>query len=166
MADDSLRLVELLEVFFLLFRQYLPLCLNRLIDTLDTAEPNNRTSHPLVDPRQRYMAHLPPALFSNFLHAPNDLLVDRGRAGCRRVGFLFAGGASRVAKGSGRTGEVASAKGSPLVGTGQLMPTDHGTGVRKNWMERDVAARTGIKPTPVSLQNLFISLSSSRYSRL
>lgn len=128
MPDDSLGLVELLEVLFLLLRQDLPLRLNRLVDPLDTAEPDDRARHPLVDPRQRDMAHFPPALFRNFLHARNDLLVDRGRAGCRGVGFLLAGGAGRVAEFSRRAGEVASAKGSPLLGQDQLIQTQHDFG--------------------------------------
>ena len=73
MPNNLLRLIRLLQILLLLFRQCLPSRLKRLIHPLYTAKANDRARNTLVDPGQRNMAHLPPPFIGDFLHAANDL---------------------------------------------------------------------------------------------
>jgi hypothetical protein len=76
MSHNCLRLVRLLQILLLLLAQLLPTSLKRLIHPLHRTKPNNRRRNPLVDPRQRHMAHLPPLLLRKLLHAPHNLAIS------------------------------------------------------------------------------------------
>jgi hypothetical protein len=97
------------------------------------------------------MAHLPVVLLRELFDALNDLLVVVLVSRSLIASFLFAFGACGGAKSGGRSGEMATAEGRPLWSVSESH--DELASVRR---------RTGIRPTPVSLQNLFISRSSSR----
>ena len=62
MSRNSLRLIQFLQILLFFIRQRLSPNINRLINPLNTTEPNNRTADPLIDPRQRNLAHLPALL--------------------------------------------------------------------------------------------------------
>jgi len=76
MPNNSLGLVRLLQILFLLPTKLLPASVKRLIHPLHRTKPNNRRRNPLVNPRQRHMAHLPPLLLRNLLHAPHNLAIS------------------------------------------------------------------------------------------
>lgn len=55
MPVDALRLIQLLQVPFLLLGEHLALGLHGLVDAVDAAEPDNGARHTLIDPRQRHV---------------------------------------------------------------------------------------------------------------
>jgi hypothetical protein len=75
MPHNRLGLIRLLQKLLLLTAQLLPTSPKRLIHPLHRTEPNDRRRNPPVNPRQRHMAHLPPPLPSNLLHAPHNLAI-------------------------------------------------------------------------------------------
>ena len=173
MPHDTLRLVQFLQVLLFLFSQRLTPGLNRLVDPFDTAETNDRAGNAFIDPCERYLAHFPAMLLGDFLHATDDLLVNRRSTGGRRGGLLLTGGARSGAESPWRSGEMTAAERCPLrrilscCGLLTSMAHVHShygdDGAQKRF---NGLVRTGINPTPVASQNLFISLSSSRYSKL
>lgn len=76
MSHNGLRLIRLLQILFLLLTQLLPPRLQRLIHPLHRTKPNNRRANPLINPRQRNMAHFPPLLLRNLLHAPHNFTIS------------------------------------------------------------------------------------------
>ncbi len=58
MPLDRLRLVQLLQMLFLLIRQHLAPRHNGLLQSRNAAEADDGASHPLVDPRQGDMGDL------------------------------------------------------------------------------------------------------------
>ena len=58
MPGDSLGLVELLQILFLLGRQDLARRRDRLVQALEAAEANDGAGHALVDPSQGNMRDL------------------------------------------------------------------------------------------------------------
>ena len=76
MTRDRLWLVKLLQVLLYLLRQRLPSNINRLINSFNATEPNNRTANPLIDPSQSNMGHLPAPLLSNLLHSLYSLGIN------------------------------------------------------------------------------------------
>lgn len=95
------RQIWLLQPFLLLLTQRLSPCLQRLIHARHTTEPNDRARNPLINPRKRHMAHLPPMLLRQLLHTADDLLVALGVPGREEVVVLvlrFALGADGLAE--------------------------------------------------------------------
>ena len=74
-AHNRLRLVGLLQIIFLIFAQLLPTSVQRLVHPLYRTKSNDRRANPLIDPRKRNMAHLPPLLLRQLLHALHDLAI-------------------------------------------------------------------------------------------
>lgn len=72
---DWLGLIRLLEILDLVLCQRLALDLDRLIQSRQAAEPNNRGRPLLNNPRQRHLAHLPALFVGNLLDATHNLLV-------------------------------------------------------------------------------------------
>ena len=76
MTRDRLWLVKLLQVLLFLLRQRLPSNINRLINSFNATEPNNRTANPLIDPSQSNMGHLPAPFLSNLLDSLYGLGIN------------------------------------------------------------------------------------------
>ena len=76
MTRGRLWLVKFLQVLFLFLRQRLPPNSNRLVNSLNATEPNNRTTNPLIDPSQSNMGHLPALFLGNLLHSLYSLSIN------------------------------------------------------------------------------------------
>jgi hypothetical protein len=152
--------IQLLQILLFLLTQHLPPRVQRLIHPLLGAKPNNRRRNPLVNPRQRHRTHTPLMLLGQLLYPLYSLLVLLRMPSVGIAGFLLAFGPDGGSKGGGGAGEMAATEGCPLIMQISIRVRDEGRG------KGGYVRRTGISPTPVILQNLFISLSSSRYSRL
>jgi hypothetical protein len=73
---DRLWLVKFLQVLLFFLSQRLPSNINRLVNSLNATEPNNRTANPLIDPSQSNMGHFPAPLLSNLLHSLYGLGIN------------------------------------------------------------------------------------------
>jgi hypothetical protein len=109
MANNSLRLVQFLQILLFLVRQSLPLNIQRLLNSLHTTESNNRTCNPLIDPCERYLTHLPSLLISKFLHTLDDTLIRFGE-----TLVCFWSRSSGLAELVERTSEMTAEKWCPL----------------------------------------------------
>lgn len=69
MALNIPRLIWLFQILLLLGGQFLTFRVQRLIHPFNTAEANNRTGDPFIDPRQSNVAHLPAILLGQLLDA-------------------------------------------------------------------------------------------------
>lgn len=109
MPSNRLRHIQLLQILLLLLGQRLAPHAQTLLNALRTTKPNNRTGNPLIDPRQRHLAHLPALLLSQLLYARDRLVVGVGKT----FVFLWLGtlGCAEFLKG---TREVAAEEGCPL----------------------------------------------------
>jgi hypothetical protein len=74
-TDDVDGHVQLLEVLFFLFCQFLASYINCLVHAFYSRQADDGTGHALVDPCERNMGHLPVALLCDLFHTLNDLLV-------------------------------------------------------------------------------------------
>ena len=153
MSVYGLRLVQLFQKVLLFFCQLLPSGLQGLIHSPNTAKSNNRTADAPTDPGKCYLRHCPPLLLRQISYSSDDFRIAV-REGC-------AIGSYCAAVHGGRTREATGGEGAPLSNH----PISHGSNLRNRKMDArggEVKWLTGISPTPVSSQNLFTSLSSSR----
>lgn len=106
--------IQLLEILLLVFGQFLAPRLQCFIHPCDTRKPNNRTRDALVNPCQRYMAHLPAMLLGQLLDTPDDLLINVAVPREASTIFLLAFRPCGAAKGRGRTCKMTAAERCPL----------------------------------------------------
>lgn len=78
MPRDGLWNIQLLQILLLFLRQRLSSHIKRLINPVNTAESNNRTADPLINPRQRNLTHLPALLLSQLLNTRDGLVIGVG----------------------------------------------------------------------------------------
>ena len=148
MPADLPRLIELLEIPLLLRAQNLSPHGNRLVHPLHAAKPDDRARDPLVDPRQRHLAHLPAVLLRKLLYARNGLEVYFRRADSVRCLIVDRPRCATVRRGG--AGKVAAAERCPLKITGMLALNLGGE--KGGGSEEKEGSPTGIRPTPVALQ--------------
>ena len=77
---DLLWLVKLLQVLLFLIRQRLSSNINRLINSRNATEPNNRTANSLIDPSQSNVGLLPTLLFGNLFDSLYNFGIDLAEA--------------------------------------------------------------------------------------
>lgn len=85
MTHDILRYIGFLQVFNLFLRQGLSPNLNRLIQSLQIAETNDRDGALLDDPGQCHLAHLPALLLRQLLHSVDDLDIGFSDVSCQWI---------------------------------------------------------------------------------
>lgn len=148
---DLNRRIHFLQIFLFFRCKLLAACRQRFIDPLNGAETNDRAGHSVQDPCQCNLAHRPPLFLRQLLNSVDDFLGF-----CSWFGTTSgSGGGSLSAQ---RTGELSLAERSPLL---------HNHENEREKTESDGRLKlTGTIATPVALQYLFISRSSSRYSKL